>query len=89
MLKLEELEVYQLSETLADIVWEICVDWDWFAKDTVGKQLVQTLPKDSGDLVSKKISNFAITHEAHCLKHVIGCDAQKRENYFHRNKKVN
>jgi NTP pyrophosphatase (non-canonical NTP hydrolase) len=38
MLKLEELEVYKLSEELADVVWDIVADWDWFAKDTVGKQ---------------------------------------------------
>lgn len=38
---LEKLEVYQLSETLADLVWDICIEWEWFAKDTVGKQLVR------------------------------------------------
>ncbi|MBM4166350.1 MAG: four helix bundle protein [Ignavibacteria bacterium] len=41
MLRLEDLEVYQLSETLADLVWEICISLDWFAKDTIGKQLVR------------------------------------------------
>jgi four helix bundle protein len=40
-LKLEELEVYQLSESLADMVWDMCVQWEWFAKDTTGKQLVK------------------------------------------------
>ncbi|MDI6765703.1 MAG: four helix bundle protein [Bacteroidota bacterium] len=38
---LEKLEVYQLAEMLADLVWDICIDWEWFAKDTVGKQLVK------------------------------------------------
>ncbi|MBI3195264.1 MAG: four helix bundle protein [Ignavibacteriae bacterium] len=38
--KLEELEVYQLAEKLADEVWDICVSWESFAKFTVGKQLV-------------------------------------------------
>lgn len=40
-LKLEELRVYQLAETLADEVWKAVVEWDHFAKDTVGKQLVR------------------------------------------------
>jgi four helix bundle protein len=37
----EKLQVYQLSEKLADNVWEIVVAWDSFAKDTVGKQIVR------------------------------------------------
>ncbi|MCG2589350.1 four helix bundle protein [Rhodohalobacter sp. WB101] len=37
----ENLEVYQLSETLADTIWDIIVVWNYFAKDTVGKQLVR------------------------------------------------
>jgi four helix bundle protein len=37
----EKLQVYQLSEKLADNVWNIVVAWDSFAKDTVGKQIVR------------------------------------------------
>ena len=37
----EKLQVYQLSEKLADSVWNIVVAWDSFAKDTVGKQIVR------------------------------------------------
>jgi four helix bundle protein len=37
----EKLQVYQLSEKLADSIWEIVVTWDFFAKDTVGKQIVR------------------------------------------------
>jgi four helix bundle protein len=39
--KLEELRVYQLAEEISDMIWEICSSWDYFAKDTVGKQLVR------------------------------------------------
>ena len=38
----ENLRVYQLSEELADLVWEISVRWDNFNKDTVGKQIVRS-----------------------------------------------
>ena len=38
---LEELEVYQLSENISDLIWDICSLWEWFPKDTVGKQLVR------------------------------------------------
>jgi four helix bundle protein len=37
----ENLRVYQLSEKLADAVWNIVLKWDWFAKDTIGKQFVK------------------------------------------------
>ncbi len=40
-IKLEDLEVYQLAEQIADQIWNICTNWEWFAKDTVGKQLVR------------------------------------------------
>jgi four helix bundle protein len=36
----EKLQVYQLSERLADTVWD-AVTWDSFSKDTVGKQIVR------------------------------------------------
>ena len=37
----ETLRVYQLSEQLADLVWEIVLEWNAFSRDTVGKQLVK------------------------------------------------
>jgi four helix bundle protein len=37
----ENLRVYELSEQLADQVWEIVLGWNSFARDTVGKQLVR------------------------------------------------
>ena len=38
----ENLQVYKLSEEIADITWEIVSKWDYFAKDTIGKQLVNS-----------------------------------------------
>jgi four helix bundle protein len=37
----EQLRVYQAAEKLADEVWDIVVGWNYFAKDTIGKQLVR------------------------------------------------
>ncbi len=37
----ETLRVYQLSEKLADLISEIVLEWNAFARDTVGKQLVK------------------------------------------------
>ena len=38
----ENLEVYKLAEKLADCVWNIVIKWEYFAKHTVGKQLVES-----------------------------------------------
>jgi four helix bundle protein len=37
----ENLEVYRLSERLADAVWDIVIPWGHLARDTVGKQLIR------------------------------------------------
>ena len=42
MNRFQDLQVYQLSEKLANEVWVIVQEWDFFAKDTVGKQLVRS-----------------------------------------------
>jgi four helix bundle protein len=39
---LEELEVYQMAETFSDEIWLLVSAWDYFAKDTVGKQIVRS-----------------------------------------------
>jgi four helix bundle protein len=38
----ENLRVYNLAEDLADLAWSIVAKWDYFAKDTIGKQLVNS-----------------------------------------------
>jgi four helix bundle protein len=37
----QELRVYQLSEKLSDDIWQIVNKWDFYAKDTVGKQMTR------------------------------------------------
>jgi four helix bundle protein len=37
----EDLDVYKLAEKLANQVWFIVKEWDFFTKDTMGKQLVR------------------------------------------------
>jgi four helix bundle protein len=40
--RLEDLEIYNLSEQFADEIWFIVIKWDHFAKDTLGKQLARS-----------------------------------------------
>jgi len=37
----ENLQVYRLSERLADAVWKLVRAWDNLSRDTVGKQLIR------------------------------------------------
>ena len=37
----EDLRVFQLAEKLSDDIWKIVGEWNYFEKDTVGKQLVR------------------------------------------------
>jgi four helix bundle protein len=37
----EDLDVYKLSERLADAIWDFVITWDEFAKHTVGRQIVR------------------------------------------------
>jgi four helix bundle protein len=40
--RLEDLELYQLAESFSDDIWFIVLEWDYFAKDTLAKQLVRS-----------------------------------------------
>jgi four helix bundle protein len=50
MMTLEELETYQLAEKMSDEIWSIVLGWDFFAKDTIGKQLVRAADSVSANL---------------------------------------
>ncbi|MBL0052905.1 MAG: four helix bundle protein [Bacteroidetes bacterium] len=51
MTSLHELQVFNLSMTLGEKVWSIVEKWNYFEKDTIGKQLVK-----STDSISANIS---------------------------------
>lgn len=38
----EKLDIYRLSETLSDKIWEVVFEWKYLAQDTVGKQIVRS-----------------------------------------------
>ncbi len=37
----EKLRVYKLAENLADGIWGVVLNWDYLARDTVGKQMIR------------------------------------------------
>ena len=36
----ENLRIHHLSEEIADLAWEVVVEWSWLAQNTVGRQLI-------------------------------------------------
>ena len=42
-MNLEDLQGYSLSMEIGERVWNFVDKWDWFAKDTIGKQLVKSI----------------------------------------------
>ncbi len=50
-LKIEDLEVYRLSMELGEKIWNVVLHWDFFARDTLGKQIIR-----SSDSVALNIS---------------------------------
>lgn len=51
MVNLEELEIYKLSMEIAEEIWSIITRWNYFGKDTIGKQLIR-----AADSISANIS---------------------------------
>ncbi|MDN3579886.1 four helix bundle protein [Mucilaginibacter flavus] len=49
--RIEDLEIYNLSAVFAHQVWALVITWDYFAKDTIVKQLVR-----SSDSISANIA---------------------------------
>ncbi len=50
-MKLDDLEIYNLSMIFSEKVWEAVMLWEYFAKDTIGKQWVR-----AADSISANIS---------------------------------
>ena len=49
-MKLEEFETYNLSMEVSEKIYEVVNTWDFFAKDTIGKQLVRATDSIAANL---------------------------------------
>jgi len=49
-LTLKDLNAYKLSFELSNYVWNIVIGWDYFGKDTVGKQFVRSVDSISANI---------------------------------------
>ena len=49
-LKLNDIDAYKISYGLSNYVWDIIVKWDYFCKDTVGKQFARAIDSISANI---------------------------------------
>lgn len=49
-LQLNDVPPYKTALKLSNYVWEIVIRWDYFAKDTVGKQFVKAVDSISANI---------------------------------------
>lgn len=49
-MKLEDFVVYNLAMDLGEEVYNIVIEWDYFQKDTIGKQLVRAADSIAANL---------------------------------------
>ncbi len=49
-LQLNSIECYKIAFNLANYVWNVVIKWDYFAKDTVGKQFVRAVDSVSANI---------------------------------------
>lgn len=49
-LQIEDLESYKIAFNLSNYIWNIVVNWDYFAKKTVGDQFVRSADSISANI---------------------------------------
>ncbi|WP_420388169.1 four helix bundle protein [Roseivirga sp.] len=49
-MKLEELNIYKSADMISDKIWGIVEEWDYYRKDTLGKQLVRAADSISANI---------------------------------------
>ena len=49
-LNIEKIDAYNRSFDLSNSIWDIVMKWDYFEKDTVGKQLVRSADSISANI---------------------------------------
>jgi len=49
-LQLNDISAYKIAFHLSNYVWDIIIQWDYFAKDTIGKQFVRSIDSISANI---------------------------------------
>jgi len=49
-LQLRDICAYRISFSLSNYVWDIATNWDYLAKDTIGKQFIRSIDSISANI---------------------------------------
>ena len=49
-LQLNDIDAYKISFNLSNYVWKVIINWDYLAKDTVGKQFIRAVDSISANI---------------------------------------
>jgi len=49
-LQLNDLDSYKIAFNLSNYIWDIVLKWDYFAKDTIGKQFARSVDSISANI---------------------------------------
>lgn len=49
-LQLNDIEAYKIAFCLSNYVWDIILKWDYFSKDTIGKQFARAIDSISANI---------------------------------------
>jgi four helix bundle protein len=49
-LMLNDIGAYKISYHLSNKIWNVVIKWDFFAKDTIGKQFVRSVDSISANI---------------------------------------
>ena len=68
---LDDLEIYELALKLGDHIWRIVIKWDFFAKDTIGKQWIRAADSVPAN-ISEGYGRFHFKEEKHFFYYARG-----------------
>lgn len=68
---IDDLEIYKLSIILGEDIWGIVVKWDYFAKDTIGKQIIRSVDSVAAN-ISEGYGRFHFKEEKRFLYYARG-----------------
>ena len=66
-----DLSAYQISYQLSNIVWEVVVKWDPFAKRTVGRQFVDAVDSISAN-IAEGFGRYSKKDKVHFYRYSFG-----------------
>jgi len=72
-----DLSSYKLSYDLSNLVWDIVIEWDYFAKDTIGKQFVRSVDSISAN-IAEGFGRYSKKDKIHFYRYsFVGGNARK------------